>query len=95
MGLARGADLNFSKWKQKQEDIGCVISVNQTRRFVLINSKSVDIMSEGKVLDRIRICENGRSFRVTIWLEKEDIKWLVDSLNGFYWNKGGDYWGKK
>lgn len=36
----------------------------------------------------LRICENGRGFQVTISLEEEDVKWLLDTLEDFYWRKG-------
>lgn len=35
-------------------------------------------------MDGMRICENGRGFRVLILLDKEEVNWLIEALSDFY-----------
>lgn len=71
------------------------MSKDQNRKFFLVDRKSFDVIRNGKLLDGLRLCKNGKGFRVTISLVKKEVTWLVDSLSGFYWYKGGVMWGKK
>lgn len=70
-----------------------MLSVN-ARRFVLIGRKSFNIVCEGKKLDGLRISENQMENRVSITLNKDEVAWIVHILSDFYWNKGGETWGK-
>lgn len=46
-------------WLVREADhIECTMSSDPNRRFILIDSKSFDIVCEGKTLEGLRICEN-------------------------------------
>lgn len=45
-------------------------------------------------MEGMRISKNGRRFRVSISLEEENVVWLVEAFEDFYWRKGGKSWGK-
>lgn len=49
---------------------------------------------ERKKDDEMSISENRKGFRISILLEEGDVNWLMDSLEDFYWRKGGRMWGK-
>lgn len=42
----------------------------QRRIFLLIDRKSFDVVCKGKNIDGLRISENGRGFRASIFLEE-------------------------
>lgn len=49
---------------------------------------------KAKKLDGLRISENQMENRVSITLNKDEVAWIVHILSDFYWNKGGETWGK-
>lgn len=55
------------------------------RKFLAIERNTFDLISDGRQTDGLRICENGRGYRVTIFLENEEVKWFLESLEEFYW----------
>lgn len=65
------------------------------KKFVMIETKSFDFVSEGKNMKGMRISEHYRGFRVSISLEKEEVEWLVEVLGDLYCCGGGNTLGKK
>lgn len=53
------------------------------RRFLAIENKSYDLVCVGKNLDSPRISENGAGFKRSIFLNKEEFEWLLESLEDF------------
>lgn len=64
------------------------------QKFLRIDRKTFNIICEGRNNDELRICEDGRGFKISILLEDKDVKWLMDSLEDFYWRKGEIMWEK-
>lgn len=62
--------------------------VRNDRKYLAIDNM-FSIVSEGKRLDSMRISENGRGFWTSISLDKNEVGWLLDALEDFYWRKGG------
>lgn len=54
------------------------------RKFVVIDKKSFDIVSERCQVEGVRISEHGRGFRVSIALDEEEVMWLMEALEDFY-----------
>lgn len=56
------------------------------RKFFMIESKSFDVVAEGQGL---RIFENGRGFRKSIFYRKDEVERLRECFRQFQWKKGG------
>lgn len=54
------------------------------QKFFVVEQKSFDVVEEGR---GIRVYENGRGFRKSIFLQKEDVEWFSKSLREFRWEK--------
>lgn len=54
-------------------------------KFLAVENKSFDLISEGRLMDGMRICENGQGFRMSILLAKAEVDWLLGALEEFYW----------
>lgn len=64
------------------------------QRFLVVVNKSFDLVHEGRRLDGLRISENGRGYRKSIFLDKVEFDWLLDALKDFYWRRNGGNWAK-
>lgn len=56
------------------------------RKCLTVENKSFDLICEGRRAEGLRVCENGKGFRVSIFLEKGEVEWLLDALKDFYWS---------
>lgn len=54
------------------------------RRFVAVEKKTFDVVAEGR---GVRIYKNGRGFQKSIFFQKEDVEWLLQSFKEFKWGK--------
>lgn len=61
------------------------------RRFLAVENKTFDVVYEGRNVEGLRLSENGWGFLVSISYGEEDVKWLVETLKGFYGMKGEQY----
>lgn len=64
------------------------------RRFIAIESKSFDLVCEGRKVDCLQISENGRGFYRSIYLDKYEYAWLLDALDEFWWRRKPRVWAK-
>lgn len=55
------------------------------RKFLIIDNKSFDLVRGGRKMEGLRISENGRGFHVSSSLDEEEVAWLLDALEDFYW----------
>lgn len=63
-------------------------------RYLYLEGKSFDLCSEGKKTEGLRITENGRGFRRSIFLDKEEFAWFLDALDDFWWKCRPVTWAK-
>lgn len=54
--------------------------VANDQKFLAIENKTFDIVSEGKQAEDLRLCENGRGFRVSILFWEDKVDWLFDAF---------------
>lgn len=72
-----------------EPDALAVMSDNKNKKFILIDSKLFDIAWVSKKMNSLKISKNGHDFRISILLDKNEVRWLIEILSDFYWNKGG------
>lgn len=50
------------------------------RKFLAIESKTFDLICEGRRVDGLRIYENRKGYEISISLDKGEVKWLLMPL---------------
>lgn len=65
------------------------------RRFFVIENKSFDLIWESGRSEGLRIFENGRGYRTYIFLNLEEVNWLLMVLEEFYWRNIKLPWAKR
>lgn len=58
-----------------------------------MENKSFDVICEGRKMEGMRICENGKGFQFLISLE-EEVAWIIGAFEDFLLEKERKTWGK-
>lgn len=62
-----------------------------TRKFLVMQSKLLYVIFEGKKVNEIRASENRRGFRASITFWEDEVEWSLVALHEFYWMKEGKF----
>lgn len=64
------------------------------RRYLYNENKSFDLICEGRNTKCLRVCENGRGFRRSVFLERDEFRLFLEGLNKFWWSRKLGTWAK-
>lgn len=68
------------------------MAISIAKKFLVVERKYFNFKTVGRKVEGLEVCENKRGIWVSINFCAEEVEWLVNSSQGFYWGEGKGSW---